>query len=381
MVHGINSEWETHQSTARLSHREAEEMSSCVEYELPNQPKPPAGQRVEPLLMIHPCYFRKMESQRRSPFVNNMHATARAVSSSSLSSGAALGGGGSGLCPQQQSSLEHVRRQHQQQQQQQQQRASSNQSQRQSQSQSHAANSAAAAAAVQAQAQASIAAAAAGQWDQLAAALAARTALTPHHMLHPHGHYAAKGSGAGAASGKRDAMISGSNYGQTAVASGKLQQQQQQQQQSQVQQQQHQQQQHCLPPPPWDATSMLMDRAPMATVPSNYQAGPDTNPMRLYSATPTSGAATGGSASVGGGGGGGAVGGTGATGAVTTATDKLSGKYRQYLRSQRMHPYAAAASLNLAAAAAAAGQTSFVPFSSAATPTFQHLPQISCYNV
>jgi len=130
---------------------------------------------------------------------------------------------------------------------------------------------------------------------------------------------------------------------------------------------------------------MLMDRSPMATVPSNYQAGPDTNPMRLYSATPTSGAATGGSASVGGGGGGGAVSSAGATGAVNTATDKLSGKYRQYLRSQRMHPYAAAASLNLAAAAAA-GQTSFVPFSSAATavaatPTFQHLPQISCYNV
>ncbi|EDW54899.1 GM19523 [Drosophila sechellia] len=105
--------------------------------------------------------------------------------------------------------------------------------------------------------------------------------------------------------------------------------------------------------------------------------------MRLYSATPTAGAATGGSASVGGGG---AVSGAGATGAVNTATDKLSGKYRQYLRSQRMHPYAAAASLNLAAAAAAAGQTSFVPFSSAATavaatPTFQHLPQISCYNV
>lgn len=43
-----------------------------VEYELPNQAKPPVGARVEPLLMIHPCYFRKMESQRRSPFINNM---------------------------------------------------------------------------------------------------------------------------------------------------------------------------------------------------------------------------------------------------------------------------------------------------------------------
>lgn len=43
-----------------------------VEYELPNQAKPPVGTRVEPLLMIHPCYFRKVESQRRSPFINNM---------------------------------------------------------------------------------------------------------------------------------------------------------------------------------------------------------------------------------------------------------------------------------------------------------------------
>lgn len=43
-----------------------------VEYELPNQAKPPVGVRNEPLLMIHPCYFRKIESQRRSPFVNNL---------------------------------------------------------------------------------------------------------------------------------------------------------------------------------------------------------------------------------------------------------------------------------------------------------------------
>lgn len=43
-----------------------------VEYELPNQAKPPIGVRNEPLLMIHPCYFRKIESQRRSPFVNNL---------------------------------------------------------------------------------------------------------------------------------------------------------------------------------------------------------------------------------------------------------------------------------------------------------------------
>lgn len=45
-----------------------------VEYELPNQAKPPQDVRNEPLLMIHPCYFRKIESQRRSPFVNNLPA-------------------------------------------------------------------------------------------------------------------------------------------------------------------------------------------------------------------------------------------------------------------------------------------------------------------
>lgn len=50
-----------------------------VEYELPNAAKPPAGARVEPLLMIHPCYFRKMESQRRSPFINNMPNSSRAT--------------------------------------------------------------------------------------------------------------------------------------------------------------------------------------------------------------------------------------------------------------------------------------------------------------
>lgn len=58
-----------------------------VEYELPNQAKPPPGARVEPLLlMIHPCYFRKIESeQRRSPFINNMPNSSRTSSSSSSS--------------------------------------------------------------------------------------------------------------------------------------------------------------------------------------------------------------------------------------------------------------------------------------------------------
>lgn len=63
-----------------------------VEYELPNQAKPPPGARVEPLLlMIHPCYFRKIESeQRRSPFINNMPNSSRTSSSSTSSTSAAV---------------------------------------------------------------------------------------------------------------------------------------------------------------------------------------------------------------------------------------------------------------------------------------------------
>jgi len=43
-----------------------------VEYELPDAAKPPAGTRSEPLLMIHPCYYRRAEAQRRTRFVNNL---------------------------------------------------------------------------------------------------------------------------------------------------------------------------------------------------------------------------------------------------------------------------------------------------------------------
>lgn len=43
-----------------------------VEYELPNAAKPPVGSRSEPLLMIHPCYYRRVENQRRCPFINNL---------------------------------------------------------------------------------------------------------------------------------------------------------------------------------------------------------------------------------------------------------------------------------------------------------------------
>lgn len=45
-----------------------------VEYEMPSSAKPPVGSKVEPLLMIHPSYYRKAESRTRSLFVNNMPA-------------------------------------------------------------------------------------------------------------------------------------------------------------------------------------------------------------------------------------------------------------------------------------------------------------------
>lgn len=58
-----------------------------VEYELPDAAKPPAGQRSEPLLMIHPCYYRRAEAQRRTRFVNNLPKSMSSPVTSSSSSG------------------------------------------------------------------------------------------------------------------------------------------------------------------------------------------------------------------------------------------------------------------------------------------------------
>jgi hypothetical protein len=57
----------THKDYSRPLH-----VDCSVEYELPDAAKPPAGQRSEPLLMIHPCYYRRAEAQRRTRFVNNL---------------------------------------------------------------------------------------------------------------------------------------------------------------------------------------------------------------------------------------------------------------------------------------------------------------------
>lgn len=52
-----------------------------VEYEMPSSAKPPVGGKIEPLLMIHPSYYRKAESRTRSLFVNNMPTVASTTSS------------------------------------------------------------------------------------------------------------------------------------------------------------------------------------------------------------------------------------------------------------------------------------------------------------
>lgn len=46
-----------------------------IEYELPDCAKPPQGVKIEPLLMIHPAHFRRLEALRRVPFVNNLPRT------------------------------------------------------------------------------------------------------------------------------------------------------------------------------------------------------------------------------------------------------------------------------------------------------------------
>lgn len=65
-----------------------------VEYEMPSSAKPPVGGKVEPLLMIHPSYYRKAESRTRSLFVNNMPAAAASSSGRSRPMAGATSGGG-----------------------------------------------------------------------------------------------------------------------------------------------------------------------------------------------------------------------------------------------------------------------------------------------
>lgn len=76
------------------------------------------------------------------------------------------------------------------------------------------------------------------------------------------------------------------------------------------------------------------ERSPMAAVPRDYQAGPDTTPISIRD-------------------------------------DKyvLNGKYRQFLRSQRLHPYLMASG------------TATPSFPQLTSTAFQQMQQVSCYNV
>lgn len=63
-----------------------------IEYELPDCAKPPQGVKIEPLLMIHPSHFRRLESLRRVPFVNNLpRGDAGAAASASAAAAAPAG--------------------------------------------------------------------------------------------------------------------------------------------------------------------------------------------------------------------------------------------------------------------------------------------------
>lgn len=61
-------------ATTRRDYFQPLHVDCSVEYELPNCAKPPlnAGIRSEPLLMIHPSYYRREEARHHEAFVNNL---------------------------------------------------------------------------------------------------------------------------------------------------------------------------------------------------------------------------------------------------------------------------------------------------------------------
>lgn len=322
-----------------------------VEYELPNQAKPPTGARIEPLLMIHPCYFRKMESQRRSPFINNMpnsnrnSATVAIVPTLSNSTSTSNSNTTSirkssrinsqsvsnQQQPHQQQIHQHLAQQIQQQQMSQMSQMSQQacypiQQQQQHQPQRHQQQPSAAAsrrAVIHCQNQVQISSNSA--WDQI---------QTPSVVV---------GSGGGVCNssgltnigiqgtvnvtgqsmyskpiGKRDAMLSGggcgvySNNNNTTLNNNNI----------------SNSSDFRVSNVRWEP-----ERSPMAAIPRDYQAGPDAMPL------------------------------------ISNRDDKhiLSGKYRQYLRSHRLHPYMTGST----------GST----FPQLTTTAFPQMQQVSCYNV
>ncbi|KAG4075506.1 hypothetical protein HA402_003331 [Bradysia odoriphaga] len=316
-----------------------------VEYELPNQAKPPTGARIEPLLMIHPCYFRKMESQRRSPFINNMPNSNRnsatvaivpTLSSSTSTSSSNTTSIRKSSRINNQSSSQHLAQQIQQQQmsqmsqqahypvvqQQQQQQPHSLQSQRQQQPSRRAV--------IHCQNQVQISNNSA--WDQIQTPSAVvaggsggrvcnSSGLTMSNVGIQQGTVNLTGQSMYSKPiGKRnEAMLSGggcggvySNNNNTTLNNNNI----------------SNSSDFRVSNVRWEP-----ERSPMAAIPRDYQAGPDAMPL------------------------------------ISNRDDKhiLSGKYRQYLRSHRLHPYMTGST----------GST----FPQLTTSTFPQMQQVSCYNV
>ncbi|GAB0097576.1 Centrosomal and chromosomal factor [Sergentomyia squamirostris] len=317
-----------------------------VEYELPNAAKPPAGARVEPLLMIHPCYFRKMESQRRSPFVNNMPNSSRNATSAA---GSVITGTAPSVTPatitrrssrptqmtqqlhthphpQQHHHTQQQHLQHQLAQQLQQQQMSQMSQQAQYPVVSNSQQSASTNPQYIEQARRAVIHSHTGQqssqqpqpqvqngvtstasWNQMAAATVASTASMSGLVGIPGSVNMTGQSMYSKPVGKRDAMLSGgcgmySQTNDTLSASGR-----------------------------WEP-----ERSPMAAIPRDYQAGPDATPV-----------------------------------IAPRNDDKhiLSGKYRQYLRAHRLHPYMMATG---------SVSSTFPQLTASAFPQMQ---QVTCYNV
>lgn len=349
----------TSQSSQQKDYSLPLHVDCSVEYELPNQAKPPTGARIEPLLMIHPCYFRKMESQRRSPFINNMPNSSR--NSATVAIGPTLSNSTtnsnsnttsirkssrinnqSGSNQQQQQIHQHLAQQLQQQQmsqqahypatvvQQQSQQHSLQQSQRHQQQQQQQPSRRAV---IHCQNQVQISSNSA--WDQIqtpsvvvagssgggsgSGICNSSSGLTMSNVGIQQGTVNVTGQSMYSKPiGKRDAMLSGggcgvySNNNNTTLNNNNI----------------SNSSDFRVSNVRWEP-----ERSPMAAIPRDYQAGPDAMPL------------------------------------ISNRDDKhiLSGKYRQYLRSHRLHPYMTGST----------GST----FPQLTTSTFPQMQQVSCYNV
>ncbi|XP_059613408.1 centrosomal and chromosomal factor [Phlebotomus argentipes] len=298
---------QTHQSN-RLSGPPQKDYSiplhvDCsVEYELPNAAKPPAGARVEPLLMIHPCYFRKMESQRRSPFINNMPNSSRSATTAagSVITGTAPAVAGSRRSSRASSQVHHAH--HMQLAQQIQQQQMSQMSQQAQYPASNGQSAQATNTQYIEQARRAVIHSHGGQ--QSAQQPQNPGSASWNHMGIPASVNMTGQSMYSKPVGKRDAMLSGGCgiYSSTNNDSHSAR---------------------------WEP-----ERSPMAAIPRDYQAGPDATP-------------------------------------AVPRDDKhiLSGKYRQYLRAHRLHPYMMATG---------SVSSSFPQLTASAFPQMQ---QVTCYNV